>query len=119
MGEQIQSLLPAVKRTSPLPRRLGQPAPASRIVMGQAKVDAKLVVRAEIHRQHPCPLLMGSLGQSGHDGGGPHASPDPLQGDRLHADLPSPVPSGPFTATSASRGKRAHKAASRSLAAIS
>ena len=65
-----------------------------------------------------CPLLMGSLGQSGHDGGGPHTSPDPCRAIAfMQTSLASPL--GPFHCHLRQRGKRAHKAASRSLAAIS
>ncbi len=79
--------------------------------MGQPQMDAKQVVMAQIHRQHPGPLLPGRQRQAGDEGAGAHAATDPLQGNAIH--------SGPLISSSASRGKRSRKATSRSLKAMS
>ncbi|MND92587.1 hypothetical protein D3C81_1669720 [compost metagenome] len=87
--------------------------------MGQAQVDAKQVVMTQIHRQHPGTLLPGRQRQAGDQRGGAHTATDPLQRDKVHADLPASGAAGPLRSSSASRGKRSRRAMSRSRNAMS
>ena len=119
MGQQIQPLLIVIECRTPLPRRVRQPAPASGVVMGQAQVDAKQVVMTQIHRQHPGTLLPGRQRQAGDQRGGAHTATDPLQRDKVHADLPASGAAGPLRSSSASSGKRSRRAMSRSRNAMS